>query len=73
MVAGMKQTHPLKAWLREHKTRQYVFAIEAGISPQMLSDMIQGRRRPSLGVAVRISDMTSGAVPADLWLRDRDA
>lgn len=44
------------------------FARELGVAPSTISDLCNGRRRPSLDLAVRIEKRTAGAVPAAEWL-----
>ena len=44
------------------------WATTLGISAGYLSDILSGKKRPSLGVAVRIERATSGAVSASSWI-----
>lgn len=48
---------------------QRVFAARIGCSPSHLSDILSGRRAPSLSLALAIQRETSGAVPVDVWVR----
>ncbi|WP_367998669.1 helix-turn-helix transcriptional regulator [Shimia thalassica] len=43
------------------------------ISKSYMSDLLNGKRIPSLEVAVRIERATGGAVPASSWINSEDA
>jgi predicted transcriptional regulator len=58
------QIHPLRRWLFENQITQVEFAIATGISQSYLSDLIVGRKRPSLDVVEVIARATSGAITA---------
>lgn len=44
------------------------WAARVGVSRSYLSDMLNGKKTPSLDVAVRIERLTGGAVPASSWI-----
>lgn len=46
------------------------WAAELQISEAFLSQIVNGRKRPSLDVAFRIERATNGAVPASSWATD---
>lgn len=48
--------------------RQRDLADALGISQPHLSLLLAGRKRPSLDLAVRIEQVTKGAVPATSWV-----
>lgn len=48
------------------------WAAKIGVSAPYLSDLVNGKRVPSLAVAVRIERVTNGAVPASSWLANVD-
>jgi len=46
------------------------FAKSIGISRGYLSDLMSGRRRPTLELAFQIQAETKGDVPAESWLNN---
>jgi transcriptional regulator with XRE-family HTH domain len=44
------------------------WAERLGVSRSYLSDVLNGNRRPSLDLAVRIARLTGGAVPVESWV-----
>lgn len=62
----MKRTrHPLRLWLIGRQETQAEFADRIGISGPFLSDIIHGKRRPSLNTLDAISVGTNGAITAN--------
>ncbi|WP_210526340.1 helix-turn-helix transcriptional regulator [Rubellimicrobium arenae] len=61
----------LEQYLAENGIKQAAFAASISISRGALADLLTGRRTPSLALAKRISDATSGGVPMEIWLRDQ--
>lgn len=59
--------HPLKAWIDLHTT-QAKFARDVECSEPHLSDILGGKKRPSLGLAAKMSRATGGAVPLDAFV-----
>ena len=47
------------------------WAADLGISKSYLSDLLNGKKTPSLDLAVRIQRMTGGAVPAHIWITEK--
>jgi len=59
----------LQEWFsRPDAPRKAVFAREVETSPQMITQLCNGRRRPGLGLALRIAERTEGEVPPAVWL-----
>jgi DNA-binding transcriptional regulator YdaS (Cro superfamily) len=58
----------LKQHLHNTGEKQGAFALRAGVSSALISQIISGNRRPSLDLAVRIARLTGGAVPVDSWV-----
>jgi transcriptional regulator with XRE-family HTH domain len=56
----------LAAWLRRSKLKQCDFARQIHITDAYLSQVLSGKRRPSLPIAVRIEDQTG--IPVRSWL-----
>ena len=59
----------LKKYLKANRATQRDFASSLGISQAFLSQLLNGRRIPSLDLAVRIERLTDGAVPASSWVK----
>ena len=47
---------------------QLIWAKRLGVSSPYLSDLIAGKKTPSLALAVRIEQETSGAVSVSSWV-----
>lgn len=58
----------LKDWLKQNRYTVTAAAKEIGVGRQFLSDIINGRNRPGLDVAVKIEEFTSGAISPKLWM-----
>jgi transcriptional regulator with XRE-family HTH domain len=54
--------HPLQAWIAKN-TSQARFAEAAGLSEPYLSEILSGKKTPSLNMAVKLSEATGGVVP----------
>lgn len=52
---------------------QTAWAARLGVSKSYLSDLLGGKRRPSLDLAFRIERATGGAVPAAVWVQTAPA
>ncbi len=52
--------------------KQRELAEAFGISRPHLSLLLAGKKRPSLELAVRIEQMTDGAVPVTSWVDDHE-
>lgn len=59
--------HPLQSWIVGNTT-QAKFAEAAGLSEPYLSEILSGKKRPSLGMASRLSKATGGSVPIDAFV-----
>lgn len=62
-----KKNHHLITFLGQPDKTQALVAKEVGISRGHMSDIVKGRRGPSLDVALRIERCTAGAVPVESW------
>ena len=58
----------LRAYLAQNSIRQSVLAETLGVSNGYMSQIINGDKRPSLDLAVKIEDATGGAVTARSWV-----
>jgi hypothetical protein len=58
---------PFTRWLRSSRKKVKELADELELTPWAVYNMRSGYHRPSLEVAVRIADLSDGAVPADSW------
>lgn len=63
----------LKAHLTRTKTRQLEFARSLGISQSYVSEMLSGKRTPSLAMAGRIASATKGRVPVSAWIKPEES
>lgn len=52
--------------------RNAEFARRLGISDAFLSQLLSGKRRPSLDLAFKIERATAGLVPASVWASDEN-
>lgn len=43
------------------------WAGRLGVSRSYMSDLLNGKRQPSLDLALRIARLTGGAVPVESW------
>jgi transcriptional regulator with XRE-family HTH domain len=57
----------LQAWLLSSGTRQSALAARLEITRGYMSELVAGRKLPSLQLAFRLEDETAGAVPARCW------
>ena len=57
----------IRAYLTETGRTQRALAAQLGISPSHLSEIVSGRKRPSLDVAFDIERATGGMVPVQSW------
>ncbi len=57
----------LKEYLTREGMLQRAFAERVAIDPSTLSQMISGRRKPSLELAFKIEEATRGKVKASVW------
>jgi transcriptional regulator with XRE-family HTH domain len=65
----MDSLHPLKQWI-EKNTTPAQFARDVGISESYLSEILNLRKSPSLGLAARLSRATSGDVPIGAFVKE---
>lgn len=56
-------------FIKSSGLRQSEWAERIGCSRSYLSEILSGKKRPSLEVACRIEDLTEGKVPASSWMR----
>lgn len=69
---GMDSLHLLKVWI-DANTSQAQFARDVKCSESYLSDILAGKREPSLAMAARMSAQTAGAVPIDAFVIQAEA
>ena len=60
----MSQLHPLKTWI-DRNTTQARFARDVGCSESHISDVLKGKKRVSLDLAIKMSEATGRAVSVD--------
>jgi transcriptional regulator with XRE-family HTH domain len=58
----------LRQFIRNSGLTQTQWAERFGVTSSYLSVLLQGGRKPSLQLAVRIERETDGAVPATSWV-----
>ena len=58
---------PFQTYVRDCGRTQRALADTLEISRPHLSLLISGKKRPSLDLAIRIEQLTEGAVPATSW------
>ena len=63
----------LKEHLAASGKRRSEWAQELRISEAFLSQIVNGKKRPSLDLAFRIERATDGAVPAGSWIEQPSA
>lgn len=56
--------HPLKRWLFEHEETVSAFAVRIDASAGYLSDILAGKKRPTLAFIDKVSAATSGEITA---------
>lgn len=56
--------HPLKRWLFEHEETVNAFAVRIGASSGYLSDILAGKKQPTLAFIAKISAATRGEITA---------
>lgn len=67
----MPAMHPLTLWLVINGLPRKAFCQDARIGEPYLSDLIAGKKRPSLAVVDRISAATGGVITAEHFPGDR--
>ena len=58
----------LATYLKSSSIRASAFAASVGVSKSYMSELIAGRKMPSLTLAVTIAEATHGAVPVQSWV-----
>lgn len=71
-LSDMDIKHPLEAWIGKHSNQAKV-AEDAGISEPYLSEILSGKKTPSLKVASRLSKATGGKVPLSAFAQSEAA
>lgn len=61
--------HPMLRWIEASDISIGELAEAARCSEEHLRNLFAGRRGASLALAIRLSDLTEGAVPMDAFLR----
>lgn len=63
----------LREFLEQSGQTQAKLARRLGISTAHMSELLSGRKMPSLTLAYRIERLTNGAVPVSAWVpTDKD-
>jgi len=57
--------HPLRRWLFEHQETATQFASRAGLAQGYLSQIIAGKKRPTLDMIDKITKATDRAITAN--------
>lgn len=60
----------MRAFLKERGMTQGAAAAALGISRTHMTQILNGRKVPSLALACRIERMTDGAVPMASWIAE---
>lgn len=60
----MKPIHPLRRWLFDRQMTYDDMAAKVGCSAGYLSEIMQGKKRPSLDFIDRLTAATDGAITA---------
>lgn len=60
----------LGTWLQKTRHSQAEFGRVVGLSALAMSNVLTGRTRPSLSVAIRVEEATEGAVKCSAWKLD---
>lgn len=56
-------------YMKEQGLKQKQLAYILGISNSMTSQLLSGKRNPSLKLAWKIQKFTYGKVPPEMWIR----
>ena len=74
MVNARKESHMdlpnyalLAAWLKTRGMKMGAFGKLIPVSKDVISHIINGRRKPKQDIAERIERLTAGDIPADKW------
>ena len=60
--------HKLERYLKTNGITKTRFAAQVGIHISYITHLVKGRKVPSLATAVKIQELTNGAVPVETWL-----
>lgn len=66
-------SHPLERWIGKNTTTQAAVADAAGISEGYLSEILSGKKTPSLKLADKLSKATGGKVPLSAFVQSEAA
>lgn len=64
-VSMKKPIHPLRRWLFEHQETLETFGARAGLAPSFLSEIINGKKRPTLNAIDKITKATRKQITAN--------
>lgn len=73
LCANQLAMEKLQQFLNASGTRQSALAGTLGITRGYMSELVSGRKVPSLPLAFQIERATAGAVPVDAWRSGADA
>jgi DNA-binding XRE family transcriptional regulator len=68
----MENTHALTVWRKEQKLSQGEFAEKLGVTRWMVNSIETGRRIPSMNLAIKVQQVTSGAVTPNDFSRSSE-
>ena len=60
----------LNAYLRRTGTTQRALAAALGVQPATVHYWCRGARKPRVGLALKLAEVTGGAVPLTAWVTE---
>ena len=60
----------LNAYLRSTGTTQRALAAALGVQPATVNHWCRGKRTPRVGLALKLAEVTGGAVPLTAWVTE---
>lgn len=67
-MSESQATHPMQAWAQSAGKTVRELAEAAGCSDSHIRNVFAGRKRVSLGLAQRLSNVTAGEVPMEAFV-----
>ena len=56
-------------WAKQNGYKQYELATYLDVVPSVISEIMSGKKHPSLMLAYRIQRFTCGDIPMESWVR----
>jgi transcriptional regulator with XRE-family HTH domain len=56
-------------WAKKNGYKQCELSVYLHVVPSMISEIMSGKKHPSILLAYRIQRFTSGEVPMDSWVK----